>query len=545
MIILCENDSSRQNVERGTSLRELTDNKDYIAAYVDGKAVGMDYEIYRNSTVRFIELASVEGMRIYTRSMIFMLCRASKSIFGNESQVVVMHPMGSGYYLEIKDREVTSSEIEALEAEMQRLVAQDIEIKRMRVESAEALSVYRAQGNSDKAELLSTRGAYWVDLFDLDGLKSNAYGALVGSTSQLGIFKLLPFERGIALLLPSKESPNKVVPPRNYPKHFNVFMENEKWLDIMGTPSVGALNHKIREGKGRELVLLGEALQEKNFSDLADTIFHRYEKGLKTIFISGPSSSGKTTFAKRLSLQLEILGLTPHRISLDDYFVDREHTPRDEFGNFDFEALEAVDIKRFSQDMSDLYEGKEVELPRFDFIQGRGVNSGTKLQLGDRGIILIEGIHALNPVLSDHIEKDHRFMVYVSALTALSLDTMNVIHTSDNRLLRRMVRDNNFRGRSASTTLAGWASVRRGEERNIFPYQENADVMFNTALVFEFSILRHYAEPLLRTVPAGSEEYYEAQRLLKFLKYFDELPTTHLPRTSLMCEFLGGSSFSY
>ncbi len=519
----------------------------YVAAYVDNKIRELNMPIYENKSIRFVELDSTEGRRVYARSAIFLLQKAVRDVMGESTRVRVMHPIGSGYYVQINGEEVIEKiDVDRIKTRMHELVAANIAIVKEKIEFEDAIKLFVAQGREDKISLCRTRPRYWLTAYNLGGLYDYFYGAMLSSTSKIKVFDLEPFGGGVALLLPTSGDTTKVAPIIQTDKMFAVFKIYQRWIDILGVPTIGDLNERILAGEGGEVIKIAEALQEKLFSDLADKIYEQHDvQGVKLILIAGPSSSGKTTFAKRLSIQLSVLGLQPRQISLDDYFVEREQTPLDENGKYDFESLEAIDIDYFNRDLAALLAGDEVSLPRFDFVKGTKIDSGVKMKLNDRSILIVEGIHALNPGLTPSIERHDKFCIYASALTALSIDDTSVIHTTDNRLLRRIVRDNSFRGRTAQHTLSEWASVRRGEDRHIFPFQEEADVMFNTALLYEFSILKHFAEPLLLTVPANTNEYAEALRLRNFLSYFIELSDHELPPTSILREYLGGSSFSY
>ncbi len=543
-----ENSGKSVQVNTGITLlellAELENPEQYVAAYIDGVAHTLQTEVYSPHTIRFIERSSAEGQRVYARTLIFMLGYVTRELLGTE--LIVLHPMGSGYFCKLEGRSITTEDIKTIELRIRDLVANSLTISHNRVSFAEAIDIFSTQGDRKKLELHSSQKSYYLELYNIEGYRGDLYGALLHSTAVASHFELRALEDGMALLLPTKEDPYSVQTLVELPKLYEEFRRNEKWLDVMGVPTVGALNSKIRAGKGDEIVNLGEGLQEKRFSELADKIYAQQQQdGLRLVFIAGPSSSGKTTFAKRLSTQLSILGLEPRRISLDDYFVERSKTPLDENGEYDFECLESLDLDEFNDDLHSLLSGQEVQLPRFNFVEGVSKRVGDIVKLSKRSILLIEGIHGLNPRLSATIARRDKFLIYVSALTALSIDSTAIIHTSDNRLLRRIVRDHNFRGKSAADTITQWASVQRGEQRHIFPYQEQADAMFNTALLFEFSILRHYAEPLLRDIEAGSEQYYEARRLLSFLEYFVHIPVDKIPNNSLLREFLGGSSFSY
>lgn len=459
-----------------------------------------------------------------------------------------MHPVGMGHYIEINNCQTVIEQeiIEKLLCRMRELVDAGISIVREKIELESAIELFKKQGREDKELLCKTRPHYWITIYNLAGTYGYFYGAMLHNTSMLKLFDIKRYGDGFVLLLHSKDNLNEVEEFHNEEKLYNVFQKHQQWIDIIGIPTIGELNQRIIAGDGGDIIKLAEALQEKEFSDLADTIYQRHKRdNLRIIFVSGPSSSGKTTFAKRLSVQLSVLGLKPHRISLDDYFVDRDRTPKDENGNPDFEALETVDLEYFNSDFSKLLSGETIELPRFDFKQGFKVASGNNLKLSDSSVVIVEGIHALNPRVSESIARKDKFFIYASALTALAIDNTSVIHTTDNRLLRRIVRDNQYRARDARLTIEQWMSVRRGEERYIFPYQEQADYMFNTALLYEFSILKHYAEPLLLQVPANCEAYAEAKRLRKFLSYFSDLNCEELPGNSLLREFIGGSNFKY
>lgn len=549
-----ENTHEKFHVAQGSTLGDLlnmvyapAEASKYIAAYVNNKIKELDFQVFSSKSIRFIELNSTEGRRVYTRSLIFLMQKAVRDLLGEKAVLRVLHPVGRGSYCEIIGYQATAELAEQIKDRMAQLVAADIPITREKYELEEARQMLIAQGMSDKMSLMTTRPQYWVTIYNMAGLYGYFYGAMVTSTARLSVFDLVPYGDGFALMIPSKEDTSRADIFCMSEKLFSVFRRNQKWIDILGIPTIGGLNERILSvGGGSELIKIGEAVQEKVFSDLADIIYkENEERGVQLILIAGPSSSGKTTFSKRLSIQLSVLGFKPQAISIDDYFVDREHTPRDEKGDYDFECIEAIDVEYFNGDLSKLLDGQEVTLPRFDFVSGRKELSDKKLKLVDRSLLIVEGIHALNPALTPSIDDKGKFKIYASALTALSIDNTSVIHTTDNRLLRRIVRDNAYRGRSAFDTIRSWGSVRRGEDVHIFPYQEEADFMFNTALIFEFSVLKKYAEPLLLSVPANTDEYAEAMRLHKFLGYFTPLTDEQLPPTSLLREFVGGSSFDY
>lgn len=553
--IRIENVNQKLYINQGSTLIDILQilfdsniSSKYVAAYVDNKLRDLTAQIFESKSIRFVELNSTEGYRIYARTAIFLLQKAVYDILGNTTEFIVTHPVGQGYYIELKNcsETITKSVIDKLLERMHELVSADIAIIKEKIELSDAIELFNNQGRNDKALLCETRPHYWLSIYNLAGIYGYFYGAMLHTTAMLKVFDLKSYGNGVVLLLPSKDNPSEVEEFSNNEKLYSVFKRHQHWIDIIGIPNIGELNKRVLAGEGGEIIKLAEALQEKEFSDLADIIYKRHkDNNLRVIFVSGPSSSGKTTFAKRLSVQLSVLGLKPHRISLDDYFVDRDRTPLDENGEYDFEALETVDLEYFNSDFSKLLAGESIELPRFDFKQGIKVASGKVLELTDCSVVIVEGIHALNPKVSESIARSDKFFIYASALTALSIDNTSVVHTTDNRLLRRIVRDNQYRARDAKVTIEQWMSVRRGEERYIFPYQEQADYMFNTALLYEFSILKSHVVPLLLQVPANCTAYAEAKRLRQFLSYFSDMGCEELPGNSLLREFIGGSNFKY
>ncbi len=550
--VYCENNQSSLYVEEGTTLEQilqvtaLRTASPVIACFADNKMKELDFRVYSPRSLRFVELGSIDGMRVYSRSLFFLLQKAVADLYPN-GRLRILYTAGRGYYCEVDGiPPLNADEVGRLKERMQVLVGLNLPIVRDKMLLSEAELLYKSQKHDDKLPLLQTRPQYFVTLYSLGGMPGYFYGGMVPSTGYLTLFDLIPFGGGFVLQTPRRENPVEIEPMKLEPKLFSVFQQTKVWADILRVSDVGTLNARVLAGESSQLIQVGEALQEKNFALLADKILNRHrEAGVKIVFISGPSSSGKTTLTKRIAIQLRVLGLEPRMISLDDYFFDREHTPRDEHGNYDFEAFEAIDVEAFNGDLNRLFAGEEVDMPRFNFTTGQRTYGGHKLQLNERSILLVEGIHGLNPALTPHIEDRYKYKIYASALTTLSLDDTSIISTTDNRLLRRIVRDHNYRNRSAYETLKGWHSVRRGEDRHIFPYQEQADLMFNTALFFEISILKAYAQPLLASVPANTPEYAEALRLLRFLDYFVEIPDRELPPTSILREFLGGSSFIY
>lgn len=547
--IISESTGTTLFVREGTSLTELSKiiyaekHDKYIAAWVDNQIKDMSYRIFSSKLVRFTEVSTSEGMRIYSRSLFFLLEKAVADVLPSK-RLRLMHPVGRGSYCEVEGMEIIpASTLDAIKMRMHQLVDMNLPIVRDKIPLDEAVEMFRKQGAQDKLTLLETRPQLFVTMYNLAGLNGYFYGVMVPSTGYLRTFDVECFGDGLVVMMPQRENLNQVETVGIQSKLFDIFRLNKQWSKILGVHNVGNLNLRVLRGEGGELIKMGEALQEKNFARTADIIFER--KGVKLVLIAGPSSSGKTSFAKRLSIQLSVLGLLPKMISLDNYFVNRDATPLDENGKPDFECLEAIDIDSFNNDLNKLFNGEQVELCKFNFHNGTRYYDGQKMQLNERSILIIEGIHALNPALTAHIESSLIFKIYASALTTLSLDDMSVVHTTDNRLLRRMVRDSKYRSRTALETIKGWQSVRRGEDKHIFPYQEQADIMFGTALFFEIPILKKYAIPLLAEVPATAPEYAEANRLTKFLSYFVNMPDDGLPPTSILREFIGGSSFDY
>lgn len=553
--IYCQDTASELYVEVGSSLSEVlkiampsaaSGDSKIVAAYCNGRIKDLTYKVYSSKSISFISLSSTEGMRAYARSLFFLLEKAVSDVLQG-SKLHIMHSVGRGVYAEIDgvDR-IPEQAINDIKARMRELVDKDVPIVRRKMLYQRAMELYERNDYKDRIKLLQTRPQYYVTIYNLAGLSGYFHGAMLPSTGYLDLFDVQPFGDGMVVLLPSKEDHRVLETMSLQPKLFDVFAQSKDWSRILEVDNVGSLNEKVLAGLGGDLIKVGEALQEKNFAKVADQLHRRVESmGTRLVLIAGPSSSGKTTFSKRLEIQLRVLGLKPQVISLDNYFVERDKTPLDENGEYDFESINALCIDDFNRDLNDLFDGKEVPMPKFSFQSGRRSYDGTTMQLNPNSVLVVEGIHALNPILTASIAPHLKFKIYASALTTLAIDDMTVVHTTDNRILRRMVRDHNYRGRTAQHTISSWASVRRGEDRHIFPYQEQADVMFNTSLFFELSVLKRHAEPLLLSVPANSPEYGEALRLLKFLDYFVDIPDTQLPHTSILREFLGGSSFEY
>lgn len=550
--IYCENNNTTLYIEEGSSLLQILDmlalklSSPVVACFIDNKMKELTTRVYSPKSLRFVEMTSADGLRVYNRSLFFLLQKAVTDLYP-DNRLRIRYTASRGYYCEIEGMtNINNEQVAEIRKRMKSLVDLNLPIVREKKLLSDVEKLYHGKGFDDKLVLLATRPEYFITVYNLGGLPGYFYGAMVTSTGYLTVFDLQPFGGGFVLQTPKRDDYTKVEPMRLEPKLFSVFQQNKEWSEILKVSDVGSLNSKVLAGDSSQMIKVGEALQEKTFARIADQILERHWKGgVKIVLVAGPSSSGKTTFSKRLSIQLQVLGLEPKMISMDDYFVDREHTPRDENGDYDFEALEAVDVETFNKDLNRLFDGEEVEMPKFRFTDGSRFYDGTTLKLTERSILIVEGIHGLNPNLTPHIEEHLKYKIYASALTTLALDNMSVISTTDNRLLRRMVRDSKYRGRTAYDTLKGWPSVRRGEDKYIFPYQERADVMVNTSLFFEISMLKHYAQPHLVQVPANTPEYAEALRLLRFLDYFVEMPDRELPPTSILREFLGGSSFIY
>ena len=518
-----------------------------VSAKVNNKVESLTFRLYNNKDVEFQDIRSSSGMRTYVRSLCFVLCKAVEDLYPNGS-IVLEHPVSKGYYCRLQlDRTIGLDDVMRVKQRMKEIIAENLPYERFEKHTTEVVELFRQKGMMDKVRLLETSGNLYSYYYTLGDTLDYYYGSLLPSTGYLHLFDLVKYYDGLLLQVPNREHPDKLEDVLKQEKMLEVLKEHRRWNQILGIGTVGDFNKACNDGYATELINVSEALQEKRISQIADEIFHRGQKGnpVKLILISGPSSSGKTTFSKRLSVQLMANGLKPYPISLDDYFVNRVDTPKAENGEYDYESLYALDLDFFNSQLQMLLNGEEVELPRFNFNTGIREMSGKRLRLDENMILILEGIHALNPELTPHIPAESKFKIYVSALTTILLDDHNYIPTTDNRLLRRIIRDFKYRGYSAEETISRWPSVRAGEEKWIFPFQENADVMFNSALLFELAIIKDYAEPILRKVPNNRPEYSEAYRLRKFLEYFVPLQDKELPPTSLLREFLGGSSFRY
>ena len=514
-----------------------------ISAHVNNKVEGMHYRAYKQKEVEFLDVTSSSGSRAYTRTLFFVLCKAAHDLF-KPCKVAIDIPVSNGYYVNLQiGRPVTLDDAGAIRRRMQEIIDAALPIHRHETTTEEAIALFDSLHNRSKVKLMKSTGTLFTTYYDIDGYVDYYYGSLLTNTKQIYLFGLEKYYDGLLLRLPSREHPSELGEMTHQDKMFGIFKEHHQWQDILGLRTIGDLNEVISKGYASQLIQVSEALQEKKIGKIADEIAQR--KGIKLVLIAGPSSSGKTTTCKRLSVQLAVNGIKPIGISLDDYFLDREKTPLDEKGDYDFEHLHALNLPLFNEQLNALFKGEEVELPRYDFPTGKSLMSGKKLKLHDDNILVVEGIHALNPELTAQIPNEQIFRVYASALTTILLDNHNYIPTTDNRPLRRIIRDHKYRGVSAKDTIHRWPSVRAGENRWIFPYQENADAMFNTAMLFELAVIKSQAEPLLEQVPENCEEHAEAYRLLKFLHYIKPIPDTQIPPTSLLREFLGGSSFEY
>ena len=536
-------------VPMGTTLEEIFQisgmQMEYgpISARVNNKVEGMHYRPYKQKEVEFLDMRSASGSRAYTRTLFFVLCKAAHELYPT-CKVTIDIPVSNGYYVDLDlGRPVTLEDAGNIRRKMQEIIQAALPIHHFETTTEEAIRMFTEMGQLSKVKLLESSGKLYTTYYEIDGYLDYYYGSLLVNTSQLYLFGLEKYYDGLLLRIPSKEHPSELGEITNQDKMFGIFKEHHRWQDIIGLRTIGDLNGAITHGYSSQLIQVSEALQEKKIGKIADEIAQR--KGIKLVLIAGPSSSGKTTTCKRLSVQLAVNGIKPIGISLDDYFLDREKTPRDEKGEYDFEHLHALDLPLFNEQLNALFRGEEVELPRYDFPTGKSLKSGKRLKLGDDEVLVVEGIHALNPELTAQIPNEQIFRVYASALTTILLDNHNYIPTTDNRLLRRIIRDHKYRGVSAKETIHRWPSVRAGENKWIFPYQENADAMFNTAMLFELAVIKSQAEPLLEQVPENCEEHAEAYRLLKFLRYIKPIPETQIPPTSLLREFLGGSSFEY
>ncbi len=547
--IRCKNNKKTLNIRIGSTLSEIFHQLDIdveygpVCARVNNKVEGMNYRVYNSKEIEYLGLRSSSALRTYTRTLFMVLCKAVNDLYP-DGRVMIDIPVSNGYYCDMRiGRPVTDADADALRTRMQELIAAGLPIHRHETTTEEAVRMFSEAGATSKVKLLESTGHLYTIYYDLDGYRDYYYGALMTDTSGLTLFGLEKYYDGLLLRAPSAEDPSRLGELIRQDKMFDIFREHHRWQDILGLTAIGSLNEAIDRGLSTELINVSEALQEKKIVRIADEIASRPD--VRMVLIAGPSSSGKTTTCKRISVQLLANGIRPVDISLDDYFVDREKTPRDASGDYDYESIHSLNIPLLNAQLAALFAGEEVELPRYNFQTGLSEKSGRRLRLRDGEVLVVEGIHALNPELTAQIPDNLKYRVYASALTTILIDEHNYVPTTDNRLLRRIIRDHKYRGCNARETIRRWPSVRAGENRWIFPYQEQADMMFNTAMLFELAVIKTQAEPLLEQVPENCEEYSEAYRLLKFLRYIRPIPYDQVPSTSLLREFLGGSSFKY
>lgn len=547
--IRCKNNGSSITVPKGSTLHEayralgLEMTYPPVSAKVNNKVEGLHYRLYYDKDVEFLDATSASGMRTYTRSLFFVLAKAAADLFP-QGTLRIEAPVSRGYYCSLAiGRALTPQDVEALKRRMQEIVEADMPFRRKQCPTDEAIAMFRSRGMTSKVKLLESTGTLYTFYYQLDDTVDYFYGSLLTSTGALRVFDVIQYSNGILLRVPSRQDPSRLDDMVQQDKMLQIFSEHHNWQDIVGLSTVGDFNHACQKGFSTQLITVAEALQERKIAKIADHIKER--EGLKLVLIAGPSSSGKTTFSKRLSIQLMANGIKPYPISMDDYFLNRADTPKDEHGEYDFESVYALDIPFFNQQLQALLNGEEVELPRYNFQTGMREMSGTHLRLEKDMVLVLEGIHGLNPTLTAQIPDTCKYKIYVSAMTTILLDDHNYIPTTDNRLLRRIIRDYKYRGCTALDTIRRWPSVRRGEDKWIFPYQEEADAMFNSALLFELAVIRGQALPLLEQVPQNAPEYSEAYRLSKFLRYIVPLSADAIPPTSLLREFVGGSIFNY
>lgn len=547
--IRCKNNGKTLSVAIGSTLSDVYRASGMemefgpVSAKVNNKVEGMHYRVYHNKDVEFLDLRSASGMRSYTRTLFFILCKAVHDLYPH-SEVVIDIPVSNGYYVDLDlGHAVTLEDVDGIRRRMQEIIDAHIPITRHEVPTEEAIKMFKEKGDEAKVKLLSSYGQLYTTYYQIDDYVDYYYGSLLTNTKKIYLFGVEKYFDGMLLRIPDLKNPGVLPEMTHQDKMFEIFKEHHRWQGIMGVRTVGDFNEVVEHGHATDLINISEALQEKKIARIADEIANR--KSVKLVLLAGPSSSGKTTTCKRLSIQLMTNGIKPLQISLDDYFVDREHTPKDENGEYDYESIYALNLQLINQQFNALFRGEEVELPKYNFQTGHSEKSGKKLKMDESNVLVVEGIHALNPELTAQIPDNQKFRVYASALTTILLDDHNYIPTTDNRLLRRIIRDYKYRGVNAQETIHRWPSVRKGENKWIFPYQENADAMFNSAMLFELAVIKQQAEPLLEQVPENCEEYSEAYRLSKFLRYIKPIPNRDIPPTSLLREFLGGSSFKY
>ena len=564
--IFCINTGKYYQIQPGTQLVELMSMTgcNALAAYVDNQLKELGFPLYMAHSVEFLDYSHPDGRRCYKRSIYFLLQKAIKELYPNK-QLVLDYTLPNGGYGEIVDApatdnfkdslkirmesimDVTEEEVAAIKVKMQEIVAADLPIIKKKLSNDEAVQLFEQNRQFDKARLVRSMGRFFVSVYFIGDYADTFYGPMLHSTGKIEKFNLIKYNRGFCVQFPSIIPPYGLQSTKYQEKLFNVFKENQNWCNILGVKDIATVNTAISKGYSTKMIQIAEALHERKYADIADQIYQRKDD-VKLILLAGPSSSGKTTTSMRIALQLKVLGLNPVVLAMDNYFKDREEAPRDEKGNYDFECLGAMDLELLNKQLNGLFNGQEVEIPTFNFTEGKKEYKGNRIRMAHNDILIMEGIHALNPALTSSIESKKKFRIYASALTSLSIDENNSVSTTDNRMLRRMVRDNNFRGTSAEQTILRWGSVHSGEYKNIFPFQEHADAMFNSSLIYELPLLKHYAEPLLRKISPSSPAYAESLRLLKFLSFIVEMsPAEHaaIPPTSVMREFIGGSTLEY
>lgn len=547
--IRCKNNGKVLNAPIGSTLAEIYKQLDLglqygpVSARVNNKVEGLHYRVYHDKDIEYLDLYTSSGIRTYTRSLFMVLCKAVHDLYSG-SEVVIDIPVSNGYYCNLRlGHKVTKADVDKIRERMQQIIDAHLPLQRFEATTEEAIEMFAKLGDEAKVKLLKNSSSLYTVYYVLDDYTDYYYGSMLTNTAQLTLFGLKQYYDGVLLRIPSVKDPSQLGELIKQDKMFEVFKEHHQWQNLLGISTVGDFNEAVSKRLATDLVNVSEALQEKKISQIADTIAANDK--VRVVLIAGPSSSGKTTFCKRLSVQLLACGIKPIQISLDDYFVNRADTPKDEKGELDYESLYSLNIPLINEQFNALFRGEEVELPKYNFQTGVSEKSGKRLKMSEHNILIVEGIHALNPHLTQQIPDEKKFKIYASALTTILLDDHNYIPTTDNRLLRRIVRDYKYRGCSAKDTIHRWPSVRAGENKWIFPYQEEADVMFNTAMLFELAVIKQQAIEILEQVPENCEEYAEAYRLRKFLRYFSPLSNKNLPPTSLLREFLGGSSFKY
>ena len=549
--IFCINTNETHYFPLGTSLLEISEQLQIktkhkiCGAIVNHQVKELSFCVVKTKQIEFFDVSHPSGIRMYVRSLIFVLYAATRKVFPNVS-VYARKSISKGYFCELSGlgRDITDSDIIVLKQEMDNIIAENIPFIKKDMKTNAAVKLLKKQGLHEKAELFEQQGHLYSSLYFLNNLSDFMYGHMLLSTGHITNFGLVPYYNGILLQIPQSNNFDRLHEAQKFDKLFGIYKEHNDWGKILNVSGINNMNRLAMQNRGGDIIKISEALHEKKIAEIANLISSR--KGqVKLVLIAGPSSSGKTTFSKRLAVQLAVNGIRAHQISVDNYFVDREKTPLDEHGNYDYESLDAIDIEFFNRQLLRLFDGEEVQLPKFDFHRGRRYTNGDRLKLNDEDILIVEGIHGMNPNMIPEIDEKNTFKIFISALTQISFDEHTYISAADNRLIRRIIRDNQYRGYCAADTIKRWPSVRKGEERNIFPYQENADVMFNSATLYELAVLKKYAEPLLKLVLENQVEYIDSTRLLTFLSYFRPINDDEIPPTSLLREFLGGSSFVY